>query len=205
MSSYLHRGSGSSAAKSDLRLRAFNVNRKKRVRVTGCCSQTTWRWGVRDQTQPPNDIVGPAGTGQTWSFTGSKTRLKCHRSVGEPAEGSLNLSTTTQRTNRTCPLVLVPHRGTGRRAGDTLRSAHGSDVCVSSRDPCPLPLLLWTGRECACRSTLLSNPTNPNTQRKLKRKCVCSNRAPNNTNKRQLSTTDILAPASMKNAAKCDT
>jgi hypothetical protein len=98
-----------------------------------------------------------------WVFT----QLQClHRSVGEPAEGSLNLSTTTQRTNRTRPLA-GPHQGlperwktlvrpTGRRVGD-------------QRDVAPFSS---RGEECAGRPP----PVQPTTQttKQLKPKRVCS-------------------------------
>ena len=126
---------------------------------------------------------------------GNNSQLQCfHRSVGEPAEGSLNLSTTTQRTHRTRPQARPPP-GTACALENT-RSAHGS----AGGGP--------AGRRAVSNGAVGRPPpvqlTQPKHNNKLKPKRNPLGRAPHQ-NKRQLSTTDILAPASMKNAAKCDT
>ena len=123
---------------------------------------------LRDQRSRLRYSRAPPATGCL--VTKQTLSAVLHRSVGEPAEGSLNLSTTTQRTNRTRPRVRPPP-GTARVLENT-RSAHGSAGGGPAGRPPHPSFPRERGRECAAGHPL-SNPHNPNNTTKLKRKRVC--------------------------------
>jgi hypothetical protein len=118
--------------------------------------------------------------GQTWSFRGSKSRNKV--SVGEPAEGSLSYlwwcGCALLRPTKPCSGMPVPPNPPLHTHCEPLRR----------RVP---------ARACAPRPHLTKNSSFY-----FERKSLVDSALPKKL--RQLSTTDLLALASMKNAAKCD-
>jgi hypothetical protein len=150
--------------------------------------------------------------GQTWSFRGSKSRNKV--TVGEPAVGSLPKSI---RARLTCP--ALPAVG---RPNPPLVQCH---VLGGPGSPPPPPpsLLFREARGGAARAGLLAGEPSPDRRDiftpyptlhppdvipglplSLSRSGGGRSTV-RGYNEKQLLTTDLLALATMKNAAKCDT
>ena len=139
---------------------------------------------------------------QTLSFRGRRSRNKV--SVGEPAEGSLPVFPPALVRTGSSGLFLWGGVGFGRRLAICVLVCWGASRRLGERDAGtarslvqPCDALEFAGRE-TCGSELV--PPRP-TRKHLRVQPRRSARIVNT----QLLSMDILALATMKNAAKCDT